>query len=99
MLMTPPRIGATKTWNGAYTVDCNTVPSLPDLSFTFAGKDYVLKGEDYVLNAGGSCISAFTGMDIPAPIGPLWIIGDAFLRKYVSIYDLGRNAVGLASAK
>ncbi|ORX36348.1 aspartic peptidase domain-containing protein [Kockovaella imperatae] len=92
-------IGATKTFNGAYTVDCNTVPSLPDLSLTFAGKDYTLKGEDYVLKTGGSCLSAFTGMDIPAPIGPLWIVGDAFLRKYVSVYDLGRNAVGLAAAK
>lgn len=93
------RIGATKSWNGQYTVDCNTVPGLPELSFMFGGKPYTLKGEDYVLNAGGTCISSFTGMDIPAPIGPLWIIGDSFLRKYVSIYDLGRNAVGFATSK
>lgn len=92
-------IGATKSWNGQYTVDCNTIPSLPELSFKFGGKKYALKGEDYVLNAGGTCISSFTGMDIPAPIGPLWIVGDTFLRKYYSVYDLGRNAVGLAKAK
>ncbi|KAK4687075.1 saccharopepsin, partial [Tremellales sp. Uapishka_1] len=92
-------IGATKSWNGQYTVDCNTIAGLPSLSFTFGGKPYSLKGEDYVLNAGGTCISSFTGMDIPAPIGPLWIIGDSFLRKYVTIYDLGRNAVGFATAK
>jgi len=93
------RIGATKSWNGQYTVDCNTIPSLPELSFKFGGKNYPLKGEDYILNAGGTCISSFTGMDIPAPIGPLWIVGDTFLRKYYSVYDLGRNAVGLAKAK
>jgi len=89
-------IGATKSWNGQYTVDCNTIPSLPELSFKFGGKNYPLKGSDYVLNAGGTCISSFVGMDIPAPIGPLWIVGDAFLRRYYTVYDLGRNAVGFA---
>jgi saccharopepsin len=29
----------------------------------------------------------------------LWIIGDTFLRKYYTVYDLGRNAVGFAPAK
>jgi len=91
-------IGATKSWNGQYTVDCNTIGSLPELSFFFGGKEYALKGEDYVLNAGGTCISSFTGMDIPAPIGPLWIVGDTFLRKYYTAYDLGRNAVGFAKS-
>jgi saccharopepsin len=92
------RIGATKSWNGQYTVDCNTISSLPKLSLTFGGKPYELSGEDYVLNAGGTCISSFTGMDIPAPIGPLWIVGDVFLRRYFTVYDLGRNAVGFATS-
>ncbi|OWZ59865.1 saccharopepsin [Cryptococcus neoformans c45] len=92
-------IGAEKSWNGQYTVDCNTVSSLPKLAFTFGGKDYTLSADDYILNAGGTCISSFTGMDIPAPIGPLWIVGDVFLRKYYTVYDLGRNAVGFAESK
>jgi len=91
-------IGATKSWNGQYTVPCDAISKLPELSFFFGGKEYALKGEDYVLNAGGTCISSFTGMDIPAPIGPLWIVGDTFLRKYYTAYDLGRNAVGFAKS-
>ncbi|KAJ9100088.1 aspartic proteinase precursor [Naganishia cerealis] len=93
------QIGATKSWNGQYQIDCAKIPDLPDFTLHFGGKPYTLKGSDYILNAGGTCISSFTGMDIPAPTGPLWIVGDTFLRKYYTVYDLGRNAVGFAKAK
>lgn len=35
----------------------------------------------------GTCISAFTGLDIPAPLGPIWIVGDVFLRKFFTVYS------------
>lgn len=92
------QIGAEKSWNGQYTVDCASRGSLPDLTFTFDGYNFTITPYDYTLEVSGSCISAFTPMDFPEPIGPLAIIGDAFLRKYYSIYDLGNNAVGLAKA-
>lgn len=91
-------IGATKTWSGQYSVECDTRDSLPDLTFNFGGVNFTITPYDYTLEAGGSCISAFTPMDFPEPVGPLAIIGDAFLRKYYSVYDLGKNAVGLAKA-
>ncbi|KAF8195852.1 endopeptidase [Mycena galopus ATCC 62051] len=93
------QIGATKSWNGQWTVDCAKVPSLPDLSFTFGGNKYPLKGSDYILEVQGTCMSSFTGMDINLPGGSLWIIGDVFLRKYYTVYDLGRDAVGFAPSK
>ncbi|THH28949.1 hypothetical protein EUX98_g5234 [Antrodiella citrinella] len=92
------QIGATKGWNGQYTVDCSTVPSLPELTFYFGGKPFPLKGTDYILEVQGTCISSFTGMDINLPWGSLWIIGDVFLRKYFTVYDLERHAVGFAKA-
>jgi len=91
-------IGAKKSWNGQYQVDCSKVPNLPELSFYFGGKPYPLKGTDYILQVQGTCISAFMGMDINLPGGSLWIIGDVFLRKYFTVYDLGRNAVGFAES-
>jgi len=92
-------IGAKKGFNGQYTVDCATRDSLPDLTFTLTGHNFTIDAYDYILEVQGSCISAFMGFDIPAPAGPLAILGDAFLRKWYSIYDLGNNAVGLAKAR
>ena len=67
------QIGAKRSWNGQYTVDCSKVPSLPDLTFYFGGKPFPLKGSDYILQVQGTCMSAFQGMDILG--GTLWIIG------------------------
>jgi len=93
------QIGAKKTWNGQYTVDCNTVPNLPDLTFYLGGKPYPLKATDYILNVQGSCLSSFTPMDINLPDGSsIWIVGDVFLRRYYTVYDLGNDAVGFAEA-
>ncbi|KAJ7023558.1 aspartic peptidase domain-containing protein [Mycena alexandri] len=92
-------IGAKRSWNGQYTVDCNKIPSLPEFSFYFGGKAYPLQGSDYILNLQETCISSFTGLDLNLPGGPLWVVGDVFLRKYYTVYDLGRDAVGFAKSK
>jgi len=93
------QIGAKKNYAGQYIIDCDKVPSLPDFSMQFNGKLFTLTGFDYILKAQNQCISGFFGLDIPEPLGPIWIIGDAFLRKFYTIYDLGKNQVGFADAK
>ncbi|ANB11073.1 proteinase A [Sugiyamaella lignohabitans] len=93
------QIGAKKSWSGQYTIDCAARDTLPDLTLNFAGYNFTLTAYDYTLEISGSCASAFTPLDIPAPIGPLAIIGDSFLRRYYSVYDIDNNAVGLAKAK
>ncbi|KAI8350972.1 aspartic peptidase domain-containing protein [Mortierella sp. GBAus27b] len=93
------QIGAKRTSAGQYTVDCSVVPSLPDFSFFFGETEYTLKGSDYILNSGGNCMSGFMGMNFPEAMGDLWIVGDVFLRKFYSVYDVGKNRVGFAPAK
>lgn len=70
------RIGASKSWNGQYTVDCAKVPDLPVLSLYFGGKAYPLNGSDYIPEVQGTCVSSFVGMDINLPGGSLWIVGE-----------------------
>lgn len=99
-------IGAKKGFMGQYTIDCDKIEGLPDLVFTFGGVDYPLGPEDYTLRVKGgigggqgeSCISALTGIKLPDKLKGLWIVGDAFLRKYFTVYDLGNNRVGFAKS-
>lgn len=55
------QIGAKKSWNGQYTVDCDKRASLPDLTFTLTGYNFTITSEDYILDLQGSCISGIFG--------------------------------------
>jgi len=91
------KLNATSVLGKEYIVDCSK--DLPDLTFTLAGKDYTLTKTDYILQAAGSqCILGFLGMDVPAPHGPLWILGDVFMRKYYVQFDWGQKRIGVATA-
>merc|ERR1712190_332606 len=91
------KLGAKTVMGKEYTVDCSQ--DLPELAFTLGGKDFSLKKEDLILQqSGSSCVLGLMGVDVPAPRGPLWILGDVFMRKYYVQFDWGQKRLGFAVA-
>merc|ERR1711907_663648 len=88
--------GATLIMGKEYTIDCGKKSSLPSLSVTLGGKAFALSPDDYVISVSGQCLFAFMPIDVPPPRGPLWIMGDVFMRKYYCVFDYGNKKMRIA---
>jgi len=79
-----------------YIVDCSKQYKL---SWTIGGKDYDLDQDAMVVsNSGGQCLFGMMAIDVPAPRGPLWILGDVFMRQYYVKFDVGQERLGFATS-
>lgn len=84
--------------------DCTNAATLPTLRFQMDGAggevfEMVLEASDYAEHEDDSCATGFQPMELPPYLGPMWVFGQNFLRKYYSVYDPKSWQVGLGLAK
>eukprot|EP00922_Rhytidocystis_sp_ex-Travisia-forbesii_P001099 GHVS01001564.1.p1 GENE.GHVS01001564.1~~GHVS01001564.1.p1 ORF type:complete len:582 (+),score=80.92 GHVS01001564.1:81-1826(+) len=83
-----------------FTVSCSAISTLPTIDFVIGGSVFALQPDQYVMKVSPiplvPCLLAFAGIDVSPPLGPLWILGDVFMRRYYSIFDYGGKQMGFA---
>jgi len=89
--------------------ECHDIDNLPTMTFVVGGTRFHLEPEDYVMQSSRPdgvngadvqhCKPGLMPLDVPAPRGPLWILGDLFMRKFYCIFDRARNRIGLAYSR
>lgn len=84
---------------GEWLIDCKKRTNGKDLTIVLGGHTLTLSSMDYIINNAPLCLLGMVGIDIPAPAGPLWILGDPFMRKYYTVFDYGEKRLGFALAK
>lgn len=82
--------------------NCSNFASLPDIAFVVANHTLSLSPQDYVDREvgehGNECTVPLMTQDTKPGEGPVWILGDPFLRKYYTVYNRDTLEVGFALA-
>ncbi|XP_065307874.1 lysosomal aspartic protease-like [Dermacentor albipictus] len=77
-------LGATRSAQGEYTVDCERVPELPVIGLDASGS-MDLSPEDYVVKVGTVCYSGFGVLQQKA----VWLLGQNYLRHVYMFFQQG----------
>lgn len=99
------QLGALGMRFGLVQLDCRRVPLMPSVTFRLSGFGLELSAADYVTKGTDRygrlyCTSGFTAINdkFLKPGKPKWILGDSFLTKFYTVFDLEQNRVGFAKS-
>lgn len=91
-------VGAHAFLHGEYLISCDKLNTGVNIDIVLGGVTYTLTPKDYIIPDASLCLFGMIGLDVPAPAGPLWILGDPFIRKYYTVFDFGKQRLGFAEA-
>lgn len=79
--------------------DCSNFESLPMLGFAVGDRVLNMRPDDYIDKGADGCSVSLMTLDVPPPKGPLFVFGDPFLRRFLTVYDRDGPQVGFAVAQ
>ncbi|KMY89626.1 lysosomal aspartic protease [Drosophila simulans] len=93
-------LNATDAGDGEAFVDCNNLCKLPNVNLNIGGTTYTLTPKDYIYKVQADnnqtlCLSGFSYLQGNL----LWILGDIFLGKVYTVFDVGKERIGFAKLK
>ncbi|CAD7922829.1 unnamed protein product [Amoebophrya sp. A120] len=99
MLAGPSDVIASLTEKLGLKSDCSNLSDMPLLGFQIGDRVLNLKPEDYIDQGDASCELSLMELDVPPPKGPIFVFGDPFLRRFLTVYDKDGPRVGFAVAR
>ncbi|KAK3895529.1 hypothetical protein Pcinc_000767 [Petrolisthes cinctipes] len=88
---------------GEYIINCTLVPDMPLTTFTLNGKDFDITGPELIIETVDEttgqhlCLVGILGLDF----GPIhaWILGDPFIARWYTEFDVGNTRMGFAKSR
>jgi len=84
------------------SIDCSNLETLPSVTITIGGEDYILKPEDYVfqltMSGKSVCENGWMPAQFPDKFKDVVILGDLFIRTYYTHFNYGKSRIGFATA-
>lgn len=101
MLAGPPILVERLSTRLGVMENCSNFAQLPVLGFLLQGYTLNMAPDDYIDkdSRGASCSFSVMPLEVPPPKGPLFVFGDPFLRRFVTVYDRAGPRVGFAAAR
>ncbi|ROT61200.1 cathepsin D-like protein [Penaeus vannamei] len=87
---------------GEWLISCDKVPDMPLFTFTLNGVDFDMTGPELVIEnvdetGARVCIVGILGLDFGTI--EAWILGDPFIARYYTEFDVGNKRMGFAKSK
>lgn len=90
-------VGVHYSYQGRTVVDCNNKFTI---KISFDNFETELNNEDVTMPVVSRlCMLLIMPVEFPAPMDKLWIFGDVLMRKYYTVFDYDKSAVGFAALK